>query len=889
MEKEDDDTDETAGKTRFPVLPSLISLQQMRNRLATAQSGRRLMQWSAMATGAELRRIAKELGLVYVAFTDEVRNAFIVLARCRYFYPNVNKMVLENPPKAACVTVGRSTKSIAGCRIALYGIEDNCPDSYPFLGIDKGGEVIAEAKRTWHELLRKMIFIEQLRSNFMSLDRSHDQTNKKAKVLGKIIIPRTQVTIRYILSELEELEREEFFRLKKVLEVKYRHKKKNKPGDEEAVQVSQVAEVPEVRKEVIRKEVIMKEVCVVCGGPHHPSQPLTDQASIEIKRNIEKLLSATENYEKTAKAENLKDFKRTAVELKNILRTPPSRIPDDIYIDQLCDLCRQMYYNQLPTCVVCGEPIIPTTALMKVKQRAAILKNKSRKQPTSIPDNVTVEQLCDLCKDVYHEQHKCIQCGKPLDMTDASLKVAAKESRKLLIGQLETLLGTIKKYESEGRQGNEVEVFKENAAELKKKLEGRPIDMDKLCSYCIEQMTKPVPIPVIKVPSTCAVCHGPIAGMDENLRIAAKDSRKQLLNQLEALLLVTKKYESEGREPNEIKEFKQTADALKKKLQGPPIPKDVNIDTLCPDCKDRMRELDIPMPKSLTKPVPIPVIKVPSICAVCHGPIAGMDENQRIAAKESRKQLLNQLEALLILTKQYESEGREPNEIKEFKQTADALKKKLQGPPIPKDVNIDTLCPDCKDRMREPGIPMPKSPTPKASKVSIKTPPTASKASSEVSSDLQLGVFETEEITEVIQVKNPDGTVSEKRRVITIKRKPKEDDKDTGSGTSSFKDRQVGHVSVIHDRKGLMRRLPGDAQSEYTLKPLPMVDGKVRVSRSSSFCRYDDILQGFTELAPRENSDGTGSNDSSITHSRKEDKTDEKDNDSSLDYEMSEN
>ncbi|XP_048002160.1 V-type proton ATPase subunit D-like [Leguminivora glycinivorella] len=177
-DKDEDDNAETAGKTRFPVLPSLISLQQMRNRLLTAQSGRRLMQWSALATGAELRKIAKELAVQYAAFSEQVADAFIVLARCRYFFPNMNRMVIENFPKIACVTVGRTTKSIAGCRIALFAIEDNCPDSYPLLGIGQGGELVAEAKKTWHELLRKMIYIEQLRSNYRSLEESHDATNK---------------------------------------------------------------------------------------------------------------------------------------------------------------------------------------------------------------------------------------------------------------------------------------------------------------------------------------------------------------------------------------------------------------------------------------------------------------------------------------------------------------------------------------------------------------------------------------------------------------------------------------------------------------------------------------------------------------------------------------
>jgi V-type H+-transporting ATPase subunit D len=41
-------------------------------------------------------------------------------------------------------------------------------------------------------------------------------TNRRVNALEHILIPRTENTIKYINSELDELDREEFYRLKKV-------------------------------------------------------------------------------------------------------------------------------------------------------------------------------------------------------------------------------------------------------------------------------------------------------------------------------------------------------------------------------------------------------------------------------------------------------------------------------------------------------------------------------------------------------------------------------------------------------------------------------------------------------------------------------------------------
>jgi hypothetical protein len=61
-----------------------------------------------------------------------------------------------------------------------------------------------------------LVELASLQTSFLTLDEAIKTTNRRVNALENVVKPKLENTISYIKGELDELEREEFFRLKKV-------------------------------------------------------------------------------------------------------------------------------------------------------------------------------------------------------------------------------------------------------------------------------------------------------------------------------------------------------------------------------------------------------------------------------------------------------------------------------------------------------------------------------------------------------------------------------------------------------------------------------------------------------------------------------------------------
>ena len=103
------------------------------------------------------------------------------------------------------------------------------------IGLERGGHAIQICRQKFRSILSLLIDIASLQASFLTLDEKIKVTNRRVNALQHVVVPRFIATYKYIEQELDEQAREDFFRLKKVLDNKRKHiaeEEKNKEKEQ---------------------------------------------------------------------------------------------------------------------------------------------------------------------------------------------------------------------------------------------------------------------------------------------------------------------------------------------------------------------------------------------------------------------------------------------------------------------------------------------------------------------------------------------------------------------------------------------------------------------------------------------------------------------------------
>ena len=115
----------------------------------------------------------------------------------------------------AVMQVDVNVKRVVDVTIPALTVKEEDTKSMPYGFADTNSSIDRAAKQI-KEMLPKICKAAEYENSIFSLAKALEKTQKLLNALENVIIPQYQLRIKFILATLEEREREEFARLKKV-------------------------------------------------------------------------------------------------------------------------------------------------------------------------------------------------------------------------------------------------------------------------------------------------------------------------------------------------------------------------------------------------------------------------------------------------------------------------------------------------------------------------------------------------------------------------------------------------------------------------------------------------------------------------------------------------
>ncbi|CAJ1035966.1 vacuolar ATP synthase subunit d, putative [Leishmania guyanensis] len=215
-----------SSTNRYPALPSRMTLIAFKTRLKGAQKGHSLLKKKADALALRYRIVMGELHSAKLDMANQIKGSYFTITQAQFIAGDISLAVQESL-KIPTYRMELQVENIAGVQVPSFHTQNGdaaegqrtatvAAAGSLTTGLGKGGEQIKEAYFAFRQTLSLLVKIASLQTSWITLDIAQRVTNRRVNALEKVVIPRLQNTLSYITSELDEQEREEFFRLKMV-------------------------------------------------------------------------------------------------------------------------------------------------------------------------------------------------------------------------------------------------------------------------------------------------------------------------------------------------------------------------------------------------------------------------------------------------------------------------------------------------------------------------------------------------------------------------------------------------------------------------------------------------------------------------------------------------
>lgn len=234
------------------VVPTVTMLTVVKARLVGATRGHALLKKKSDALTVQFRQILKMIVSTKESMGEIMKASSFALTEAKYVAgDNVKHVVLENV-KTASLKVRSRQENIAGVKLPKFDHFTEDDTKNDLTGLARGGQQVQACRAAYVKAIEVLVELASLQTSFLTLDEAIKTTNRRVNALENVVKPKLENTISYIKGELDELEREDFFRLKKIQGYKKRELERQLASAEQFAE-EQVAEKISLQKGISLK------------------------------------------------------------------------------------------------------------------------------------------------------------------------------------------------------------------------------------------------------------------------------------------------------------------------------------------------------------------------------------------------------------------------------------------------------------------------------------------------------------------------------------------------------------------------------------------------------------------------------------------------------------
>ncbi len=198
------------------INPTRMELLRLKKRVKLAEKGHKLLKEKRDALIMEFFNILEEAKNARKVAEEKLMEAYKALITAEA-YVGTQKVVEASYSIRKEAKLEFFSRSIMGVRVPVLEVED--PETTILdrgYGLSDTSILLDDACRKFEKALDAVVKLAEIERAIYLLAEEIEKTKRRVNSLENIILPRLRATVKYIKMRLDEMERESFFRLKRI-------------------------------------------------------------------------------------------------------------------------------------------------------------------------------------------------------------------------------------------------------------------------------------------------------------------------------------------------------------------------------------------------------------------------------------------------------------------------------------------------------------------------------------------------------------------------------------------------------------------------------------------------------------------------------------------------